>query len=187
MTEMSVEAGTVYWFTGLTGVGKTTLSRIFCKTLRETERPVVLLDGDTLRGELYDGFGYSLDQRKKLAFRYGRLCRLLANQGVDVVCATISLFHDVQRWNRANITNYREIYITAPIEVLVERDHKGIYKAALAGERSDVMGVNLAVEAPETPELLIDNDGTRTPEQLLAVLEDSLLAAAPSLRSGAAS
>jgi hypothetical protein len=87
--------------------------------------------------------------RRRSAMRNARLCRLLAEQGADVVCATISLFHEVQRWNRENIPGYREIYLRVPIDELRRRDSKGIYAGAQRGDARNVVGLDVPAEAPE--------------------------------------
>ena len=91
--------------------------------------------------------------------RNARLCRLLAEQGADVVCATISLFHEVQRWNRENIPGYREIYLRVPMLELQRRDSKGIYAGSQRGDTRDVVGLDVPAEAPEAPDLVLDNYG----------------------------
>jgi len=105
--------------------------------------------------------------------RNARLCRLLAAQGADVVCATISLFHDVQRWNRENIPGYREIYLRVPIDELRRRDSKGIYAGAQRGDARDVVGLDVPAEAPEAPDLVLDNYGALD----VATAVDRILAA----------
>ena len=91
-----------------------------------------------LRDAIADDLGHSIGHRLQSATRNARLCRLLAKQGIDVVCATISLFHSVQRWNRENIRDYHEIYLRVPTEELHRRDSKGIYARAQRGEAHDV-------------------------------------------------
>jgi adenylylsulfate kinase len=159
--------GTVYWITGLAGSGKTTLGRGLCEHLRSAGRTVVFLDGDVLRQVFGDDLGYSPEERLKSAMRNSRLCELLSSQGVDVVCATISMFRSCRDWNRRHIRRYVEIYVRAPIEVLIARDQKGLYSRALNGEINHVMGIDVPVEEPECPHLVVDNDGSLSADEVL--------------------
>ena len=159
--------GTVYWFTGLSGAGKTTISRLFCERLSKHYTNVIFLDGDMLREMFGNDLGHSRDQRTKSAMRNSRLCKMLSDQGINVICATISMFHECQRWNREHITFYKEIYIQVPIEVLISRDQKQLYSRALSGEIQDVMGIDIEIEEPESPDLTIYNSGDVSPEILI--------------------
>src|SRR5271170_2624909 len=151
--------GRVFWITGLSGAGKTTVGRELWRRLRAAGSPVTFLDGDALRAVIAEDLGHNASDRRRSAMRNGRLCRLLAEQGADVVCATISLFHEVQRWNRKNIPGYREIYLRVPIDELRRRDSKGIYAGAQRGDARNVVGLDLPAEAPEAPDLVLDNYG----------------------------
>jgi adenylylsulfate kinase len=166
--------GTVFWFTGLSGSGKSTLAREFTNRLRQSGRPVVFLDGDDLRALFDEHRGHGRDDRLAIAMRNGRLCRLLADQGVDVVCATISLFHQCHDWNRAHIASYREIHVRAPLEVLRQRDSKGLYAGAARREVIDVVGVDIPAEEPLRPDLSVDNDGRRPPGDVVTDLWKAL-------------
>jgi len=166
--------GRVYWLTGLSGAGKSTLGSLLYEHLRSRKDSVVYLDGDILR-EVFGGLhGHTIDERRLLAMSYARMCRILSLQGIDVVCATISMFHSVRRWNRENIPAYFEVYLNVPIEVLIQRDQKQLYSRALRGEVSDVMGVNVDIEAPESPDVVLVNDGSHGPEELLYQLLSSI-------------
>ncbi len=160
-------AGAVYWITGLAAAGKTTIATALCQRLRAKGRAAVLLDGDRLRAVLEAGEAYGPEDRRRLAMTYARLCRELAGQGLDVVCATISMFHAVRDWNRAEIACYREIYLRVPAEVLARRDPKAIYARHRAGTLPQVVGHDLAPELPRAPDLTIDNDGALTPDQVV--------------------
>ena len=157
--EQEASPGRVFWITGLSGSGKTTVGRELWSRLRAAGHPVIFLDGDALRAVIAEDLGHSADNRRQSAMRNARLCRLLAEQGADVVCATISLFHEVQRWNRENIPGYREIYLRVPIDELRRRDSKGIYAGAQRGETRNVVGLDVPAEAPEAPDLVLDNYG----------------------------
>lgn len=156
----------VYWLTGLSGAGKTTIGRLWCKRLRSAGETVVFLDGDELRQVFGSSFGYTLDDRRKAAMNYARLCALLSGQGITVVCCTISMFDSVRAWNRENIPGYVEIYIKASMDTLRRRDQKGLYSTG----KQNVAGVDFQVELPKTPDLILENDGQQTPEEQITCL-----------------
>ena len=160
----------VYWLTGLSGAGKTTIGRLWYEELKRSGEKVVLLDGDELRAVFGGGFGFTAEARLKLAMSYGRLCALLAEQGITVVCCTISMFRSVREWNRANIPGYFEVYIQASMETLRQRDQKGLYSQNV----ENVAGVGLQVELPDTPDLILDNNGQRVLEEQVAILRRGL-------------
>jgi adenylyl-sulfate kinase len=158
--------GTVYWITGLSGAGKTTIGRLFYDHLKALDRNIIFLDGDILREVFGNDLSHTLEDRKISAGRNSRLCKMLADQGTDVVCATISMFKDCRQWNRDQIENYKEIYIRAPIDVLKSRDSKKLYSRAEKGEIKNIMGIDLKIEEPENPDIILDNDGKSTPDEL---------------------
>jgi glutamine kinase len=188
--EHEASLGRVFWITGLSGAGKTTVGQELCSRLRAAGRSVTFLDGDALRAAIAEDLGHGADSRWRSAMRNARLCRLLAGQGGDVVCATISLFHDVQRWNRENIPGYREIYLRVPIDELRRRDSKGIYAGAQRGDARDVVGLDVPAEAPESPDLALDNYGAvdvaTAVDRILAVCESRNGAGAPQPAGAAA-
>lgn len=150
-------SGNVYWITGLSGAGKTTIGKRLYSRLKSLKPNVVFLDGDILRNVFGNHLGHSLEDRKKLAMSYSRLCKMLSEQDVDVVCATISLFKEVHDFNRKNIKNYYEIFIECEMQELKKRDQKGIYSKALIGEMDNVIGINISYDKPDKCDLVIDN------------------------------
>lgn len=157
----------VYWLTGLSGAGKTTIGRLWYEKLKESGEAAVFLDGDELRQVFGDDLGFTEADRRKSAMRNARLCALLARQGLTVVCCTISMFDDVRDWNRENIPGYFEVYIKASMDTLRSRDQKRLYSQ---GDR-DVAGVHFQVEEPKTPDLILKNDGELSPAEQVAVLQ----------------
>ena len=141
-----------YWVTGLSATGKTTLSSLLVTHLRGQGKTVVHLDGDELRQVLADEV-YAREDRIALAMRYARLCKLLSEQGLDVVIAVIGLFKEVHKWNRENITNYIEIFIDTPLSELKKRDPKKIYRDFELGLINNVAGIDLKIDIPSNPDI----------------------------------
>lgn len=162
--------GNLYWITGLSGAGKTTMGRLLYAYLLEKAPNVVILDGDEVRKAFGNDLGYSEGDRLKCALRYSGLSRLLTNQGIDVVCCTISMFDEVRNWNRENIDNYLEIFLDVPLEVLRERNQKNLYQGIKEGQVSNVVGVDLKLQLPRTPDIRLENDGRMKPEEIFKVL-----------------
>lgn len=150
-------AGVVIWITGLSGAGKSVLARRVYDLLKRHRPNVVLLDGDEFRRLWADGIGHTAEERRVVARRLSRFCRFLGDQGIHVVCATISLFHEIHEWNRRNLRSYFEVYLRVPIEVLVERDAGNLYSRARAGSLRNVVGVDLPFDEPGRPDLILDN------------------------------
>ena len=121
----------------------------------------MFLDGDELRQVFGDDLGYTEADRRRSAMRNARLCALLSGQGLTVVCCTISMFDSVREWNRANISGYFEVYVKVAMDTLRRRDQKGLY----SGGGGSVAGVHFTVEEPKTPDLVLENDGQRTPAE----------------------
>ena len=157
--------GTVYWITGLSGAGKTTIGHLFYQYLKEQYPNTVFFDGDTLRKVFGEDLGYTEEERRKCAMRYSRLCAMLEEQGMNVICCTISMFDSVRQWNRENIHNYREIYVRVSMDILRTRDQKGLYSGITSETEKDVAGIHFQVEMPKNPDLILDNDGETTPKE----------------------
>lgn len=166
-----MEKGTVYFFTGLAGAGKTTLGGLFYRRLRERKDNAVLIDGDQLRRlSRFTVSGYTTEERRHGAFFNFEMAHLLADQGIDVVLCSISMYDDVRAWAREHIENYVEIYIKVMWDTLYRRDQKGLYSSGT----KNVVGVDLLCEEPKHSDFVIENDGQETPEAIVARLEEAL-------------
>lgn len=156
--------GITIWFTGLSGAGKTTLAQILLKRLNDRGAKVELLDGDVVRTNLSKGLGFSKEDRDINIRRIGFVCDLLSRNGVIAIGAAISPYREIRREIRQKVKNFVEVYVECPIEVLAERDPKGLYKRALAGEIKNFTGVSDPYEAPEQAEVVVHSD-KETPEE----------------------
>ncbi len=155
-------AGTVFWITGLSGAGKTTVGNAVFKKLKQKKDNVVMLDGDALRKAISSDLGYSSEDRHESARRNIRLCKLLADQEIDVVCCTICMFEDIRQWNRANNERYFEVYLKTPMGILQERNQKSLY----TDSKDKVVGIGIGMEEPKHPDVVFVNDGTCTPDDI---------------------
>jgi cytidine diphosphoramidate kinase len=167
--------GFVVWITGLSGAGKTTTATLLKESLKNAGQPVILLDGDALRELIGAGNRHGREARMHLAFTYSALCLEVARRGHNVICATISLFHQVHQWNRENFPRYLEVYLRVPLEELKRRDSKGLYADALAARATDVVGVHVAAEEPQSPDLLLDYQAERGPDGVVTVIFDKIV------------
>ena len=146
----------VFWITGLSAAGKTTLAQLLTDRLRCMGKSVVMLDGDELRNALDSITEHSRVSRLTLAYQYARLARMIAVQGVTVVVGTVALFKEIHSWNRENQPGYFEVYLKVPIEELRRRDPKSIYKRYDAGELTNVAGLDLTVDEPLNSDVTIE-------------------------------
>lgn len=153
--------GLVIWLTGLSGAGKTTLAQSLSRQLAAAGLPVETLDGDEVRENLSRGLGFSKEDRNTNVNRIGFVARLLARNGVVVLGAAISPYRqsrdDVRRRIESDDVRFIEVFVRCPLETLVERDVKGLYARALAGEIEHFTGVSDPYEEPLAPDLTIDS------------------------------
>ena len=158
---MSPDPGSVIWITGLPGAGKTTVADEVAALLRARSPAVVQVDGDVVREVMGNDLGYTPQDRLANAWRISRLCKMLSTQGLQVVCATVSLFSDIHEWNRTNLARYVEVYLRVSSATLSERNQKGLMRGA-----DNVVGVNQSYDLPQSPDLVVDNEGNHSPRAL---------------------
>lgn len=167
---MSNSKGAVLWFTGLSGSGKSTLSRLIETELRKRGCKVEVLDGDEVRENLSKGLGFSKEDRDTNIRRIGYVAKLLSRNGVIAITAAISPYQEVRNQVRAMSRNFIEIYAECSIEALTQRDVKGLYKKALAGEIKNFTGISDPYEAPANPEIKINSETQSEAESLAQIL-----------------
>ena len=168
--------GFCLWFTGLSGSGKSTIAAVVVDDLRRRGHRVELLDGDEIRENLSAGLGFSKADRDTNIRRIGWVAALLARNGVVAVTAAISPYRSVRDEVRETIDRFIEVYVDAPIEVCEERDVKGLYERARAGEIPAFTGVSDPYEPPRSPEVHVvthDRDPAASAAEVIAYLERS--------------
>lgn len=161
------QKGFTLWFTGLSGAGKTTLARLVETELKIRGHKVEVLDGDVIRTNLSKGLGFSKEDRDTNIRRIGFVCNLLTRNDVIAIAAAISPYRDVRQEVRRNIGAFVEVYVKCPLDVLIDRDVKGLYKKALSGEVKHFTGVDDPYEEPLSPEIIVQTDA-ESPEESVA-------------------
>lgn len=164
----------VIWLVGMSGAGKTVLGREVFDYYKSRYANTIFLDGDTFRSIMGDDVGHTLEDRKKNAGRICRMCKFLDSQGIHVVCAILSIFQESREWMRENIQDYFEVYIKVSFDTLLERDSKGLYNKALKGEIVNVVGVDIKFSEPVKPDMMIENEGDRTAEDVAKIIIENI-------------
>lgn len=167
--------GFTLWFTGLSGSGKSTIAAILERELRSRGLKVEVLDGDVVRTNLSKGLGFSKEDRDTNIRRIGWVCEVLSRNDVVAIAAAISPYRAIRDEIRGRIGRFVEVYVEAPLEVLADRDVKGLYRKAMAGEIQNFTGVNDPYEPPLDPDVTCYSDGRETPEQSAARVLDVLV------------
>jgi adenylylsulfate kinase len=164
------QAGVTIWFTGLSGAGKTTISRALGKELKSSGYKVELLDGDVVRQNLTKGLGFSKEDRDENIRRVGFVAELLTRNQVIVLVSAISPYQEIRQEVRERIGNFVEVYVNAPLEVCEQRDVKGLYKKARAGEIKNFTGIDDPYEPPLNSEVECRTDLESLEESVSKVL-----------------
>ncbi len=162
--------GFTLWFTGLPCSGKSTLARRVEEILLERGMNVEVLDGDEVREHLSKGLGFSKEDRDTNIRRIGYVAKLLSRNGVVAIAAAISPYRAIRDEVRSWHDRFVEVYVKAPVDVLKERDVKGMYKKALAGEIKHFTGVDDPYEAPENPEVIVETDKESVEESVNKII-----------------
>jgi adenylylsulfate kinase len=165
------ERGAVIWFTGLSGSGKSTIAMVVEDRLIEAGVPVEMLDGDVVRENLSKGLGFSKEDRDINIRRIAFVAHLLQRNGVFVITAAISPYRTVRHEARVMIKDFVEVFADAPIEVCEDRDVKGLYAKARAGELKGFTGVDDPYEPPEVPEVTCHTDKESIEESAQKVID----------------
>jgi adenylyl-sulfate kinase len=170
---MNSSKGCTIWMTGLSGAGKSTITGELITMLQARNCKVEVLDGDVVRTNLSKGLGFSKEDRDTNIRRIGFVCHLLTRNGVFVISAAISPYRNIRDENRALIKDFVEVYVKASLETCIQRDVKGLYKKALAGEIKEFTGVSDPYEPPENPEVICETE-RETPAESAAKIVRAL-------------
>ena len=171
MRQANRERGVVIWFTGLSGSGKSTIAHVVEEALVDAGIPVEMLDGDIVRENLSKGLGFSKQDRDINIRRIAFVAHLLQRNGVFVITAAISPYRAIRDEGRAMIKDFVEVFADAPLDVCEQRDVKGLYAKARAGEIKEFTGIDDPYEPPLNPEVVCRTDRESVEESARKVLD----------------
>jgi len=164
--------GFTLWFTGLSGSGKSTLAHHVEQALRARGiRKIEMLDGDVVRTNLSKGLGFGKEDRDTNIRRIGWVCEVLTRNDVVAIAAAISPYRAVRDEVRAKVGRFVEVYVECPLETVIKRDVKGLYKKALAGEIENFTGVSDPYEPPANPEVTVRTDRESEAESIAKIVQ----------------
>jgi len=147
------QRGVTVWFTGLSGAGKTTISKLVAEILQTHGLKIEILDGDVVRQNLTKGLGFSKSDRDENIRRIGFVAHLLTRNGVIVLVSAISPYRAIRGELKQRIGDFVEVFVNAPLDVCEQRDVKGLYQRARSGEIQGFTGIDDPYEFPENPDV----------------------------------
>lgn len=165
------QKGFTLWFTGLSGAGKSAIADEVAKILLHRGLRVERLDGDIVRKSLTKDLGFTKEDRDKNIERVTFVAKLLSRNGVATIVSFISPYIEKRDTARKETTNFIEVFVKCPLDVLVERDVKGLYKKAIAGELENFTGVSDPYEDPPNPEIIVETDKETLEESVRNVMQ----------------
>lgn len=143
--------GILFWITGLSGSGKTTIAKKILPFINKKYGPTIHLDGDSLR-DILKLYGYTFRERMSYSEIYTKLSKFLTDQGINIVFSLVGLMNKPRAWNKRNIKRYIEIFIKTDIKRIILKGKKKIYK-----NKKNIVGVNIKPQFPKNPDITIDN------------------------------
>ncbi|MDC3087775.1 adenylyl-sulfate kinase [Candidatus Pelagibacter sp.] len=147
-----IKKGFVFWITGLSGAGKTSLANLVKPKISKKFGPTLIINGDDLRG-IFRFKSYDRKSRLELAKKYSRLCRHISEQGINVIITVVGLFHEIHKFNRKNLRNYIEIYIKSDVDKIIKMKKKNTYLL-----KNNIFGLDILPQYPKKPHIEISND-----------------------------
>ena len=165
MKKINKRKGILFWVTGLPGSGKTLLANSIKSEIQKKYGKTIVVSGDDLR-KIFSFNNYDKKYRKQLGYKFVKFAKYITGKKINLIFATVCMFHDSRKWNRKNIDNYCEIYIKSSIKKIIKAKKKKLY----LNSKKNLMGVDIKPELPKNSDIIINNDLKKKPKSLKIIL-----------------
>jgi adenylylsulfate kinase-like enzyme len=166
MKKINKKYGTLFWITGISGSGKTTIAKKIYPEINKKFGPTLILSGDDLR-KIFKLKGYSYEERSKIVLKYCKFAKFVTDQKINLILAVIGMMDHVRNWNKRNIKNYIEIYIKADVKTIIQKRKKKIYLKS----KKNIVGIDIKPELPKKPDIIVNNNLNKS----ISSIKDELL------------
>ena len=164
----------VIWITGISGAGKTTIANSLIEKYKNKLPHLINLDGDVVRKLYGDDLGYEENDRISQIKRMQKICLFLENQNLIIIVSALYSNPTLMEWNRKYFSNYFEIYLNVPLELVKRRDPKGIYKNFEKGQEKNIVGIDIPWHEPKNSDLVIDVDERKSVSEVRDIITENL-------------
>jgi adenylylsulfate kinase len=158
----------------MSGAGKSSVGSRLCARIKSVHPNTLIIDGDELRAAIAPDLAYTIEDRRQSEARRSKLCKYLSDQGMYVICSGLSNHPEWRIWCKDQISEYFEVFLRAPLATLQQRDHKGIYKETPDNQPQNVVGLDIPFIPPADPDLLVDNTGTQSIDEIAGLIMQRL-------------
>ena len=170
MKKKNKKKGIVFWITGLSGAGKTSLANGIKKEIKKEFGPTLIINGDDLR-KIFKLNKYDKFSRLEYAKQYGQFVRFITNQGINVIFTVVGMFNKIRIWNKKNIQNYLEIFVKASVIKIKKKKKKKLY----LNKNNSIVGMHIKPEFPKNPNIIINNNFTKSIKKLSTILVKKII------------
>ena len=170
MKKKNTRKGILFWITGLSGVGKTSLANGIKNEIKKNFGPTLVINGDDLR-KIFKLNKYDEKSRLEIGKQYCKFVKFITDQNINVIFAVVGLFDEIRKWNRKKISNYIEVYIKSEIPIIKKKGDKKLYK----NKKHKIVGIQIIPQFPKKPDFIIHNNFTKSIKLLSEELISKLL------------
>ena len=170
MKSKNKNKGILFWITGLSGTGKTTLGKKIHKDISKIYGPTIMVSGDDIR-KIFTLKGYNYNERLVILKKYSLFAKYITEQKINIILTVVGMIEEQRKWNRTNIENYIEIYIKSTVKDIIKLNKKKIYHHENSGK---IVGIEIKPEYPKKPDIKIINSFKSTTDQMAKILINNI-------------